>query len=179
MIPLMEIRDYLSETVKRVEGEEYDYGKYRMSIRRNGAEGAGPYWPKIRKHILEQVLKAQRVALSVDEDMRLITYQELVGIQVQWHRDFIFEYSVADIYNQVFDKKIDIEGFDQNIELEKKYLEKACAKHPSDVTLINNLLKAQKNKTLMVKKMGLQDDLERVIDEHVNPKYTKHYDENQ
>ncbi len=179
MIPLMEVRDFLAMTVKRVDGEKYDGSEWRLPVRRGGQEGIGAYRPHVRKQILEGVLKAQKVAMMEDEEMRMITYQELVGIQVQWHRDFIFEYSVAEIYNEIMGREIEIQGLDKNIELEKELLKESCQDSPEDVRLINNLLKAQKQKTLLVKKMGLQNDLEEIIEEHINPTITKYYGEDQ
>ena len=178
MVPLMKIRDFLAATIDRSR-PDYDPHEYRMPIRRNLQDGIGPYWPKVRKYILEQILKAQKVAQQEDEDIRLISYQELVGIQVQWHRDFIFEYSVSDIYNSVYGKTLDIASPGENYQTEKRLLDEACEEHPDDVNLISNLLRAQRNKTLLVKKYGLQNDLEAILEEHVDPKFTPYYHANQ
>ena len=43
--------------------------------------------------------------------------------------------------------------------------------------LINNLLKAQKNKVLLVRKTGLQKDIENLIDEYIDPTFTDVYKE--
>lgn len=184
MIPLVNIRDYLSMTVDR-SNPNYDGAKFRMPVRRNGSsktgrEGQkvlGPYFPDIRRYVLEELLKAQRIATQVDSELQLISFQELVGIQIQWHRDFIFEYSVADIYNKIFDKKIQIEDEDSTNKLERDTLQEVCAENPADIVLIQNLLKAQSNKTLLVKKVGLQDDIGSILDEYVDPKFTQYYND--
>ncbi len=176
MIPLVEIRDFLAGTIRRDE-EDYDPNVYRMPVRRNFDEGMGPYWPKWRKHILELILKAQREIKEEQPDTELINYQELVAIQVIWHRDFIFDYSVAEIYNEIFDKEIAIEAETESLRLEKELLKASC-KEEGDFNLINNLLKAQRNKILLVKKNGLQSDLENILEEYLYPTFTDVYKKN-
>lgn len=171
MIPLMEIRDFLANTIDR-DSASYNPEKYRMPIRRNKADGLGPYWPKWRKHVLLEVLKAQKLAQEEDSELELISHQELVAIQVIWHRDYIYEYSVSDIYHEVYGKDVDFDQSNQHLKRERALLQEVCTDNPEDVGLINNLLKAQKNKMLLVKKQGLQNDLEEILQEYVNPTFT-------
>ena len=178
MIPLVKIRDFLVKTIDR-DGKDYDAPKYRMPIRRNGAEGIGAYWPEVRKEILTAVLKAQVIAQKEDPELRLISIQELVAIQIQWSRDFIFDFTVSEIYKSVYGDTLSFNGpTNTNHEREKVIINKVCQEHPEDVRLIQNLLNAQKNKVLMVKKIGLQNDIEALINEQVNLTYTKHYNAN-
>ena len=171
MSPLMEIRDFLSITVNR-RHPEYDLDKYRMPIRRNNQDGPGPYWPRWRKNILERVLKAQKEIQEEQPWLELISHQELAAIQVTWNRDFIFEFNVSDIYNQIYNRKITFNQGAENIKKEKSIL-KDVVGDESEFKLINNLLKAQKNKVLLVNKRGLQNDLEEIIEEHLFPTKTK------
>ena len=46
-----------------------------------------------------------------------------------------------------------------------------------DFDLINNLLKAQKNKVLLVSKTGLQSDIDDLLEEQVDPTFTNVYKE--
>ena len=178
MIPLVKIRDFLVKTINR-DDKDYDADKYRMPIRRNGAVGIGAYWPEVRKEILVSVLKAQVIAQKEDPELRLISFQELVGIQLQWNRDFIFDFTVSEIYQSIYGEKIAFDGTkSDNYSREKEIINDVCKSHPEDIKLIHNLLNAQKNKVLMVKKIGLQNDIESLIDEQVNLTYTKHYNEN-
>jgi DNA sulfur modification protein DndC len=172
MIPLMQIRDFLAGTIDR-ESPDYDPDKYRMPIRRNRVEGLGPYWPKWRKYILEEVLKAQKIAQQENPGAELISHQELVAIQVIWHRDYIYEYNVSDLYNEIYGKKIDFDKSNHHIKKERELLKEVCSENEEDVSLIQNLLKAQKNKVLLVKKHGLQNDLEEILQEHIRPTFTK------
>ena len=104
----------------------------------------------------------------------MISHQELIAIQVTWHRDFIFEYNVAEIYNEIFGRKLNLDQYNENLKKEKELLMESCG-DKDNFTLINNLLKAQRNKTLLVKKQGLQNDLENVLEEHLYPTLTHEY----
>ncbi|MCX2741459.1 DNA phosphorothioation system sulfurtransferase DndC [Pontibacter anaerobius] len=172
MQPLVEIRDFLYGTIDR-DAPDYDPDKYRMPIRRNKAEGLGPYWPKWRYHILKMILEAQKIAQEEDPQNQLITLQELAAIQVVWNRDHIYEYSVSDLYNEVYGKVIDFEQKGTSVSQEKKLLKDVCQDKPEDFNLINQLLNAQKNKVLLLRKHGLQNDLENILQEHVRPTFTK------
>jgi len=169
MQPLLEIRDFLSETINR-DSPTYNPDKYRMNTRRNGAKGLGPYRPKWRKHVLEQILKAQKEIQKEQPKLALISNQELVAIQVTWYRDNIFEYDVPTIYKEIFGKKFRYtEEIDQNIRREKDLLLESCKNNVADFKLINDLLSLQKSKVLLMNNRGLQKDLERKLEEHLYP----------
>jgi len=175
MIPLMEIRDFLSQTIDRENPTlKEDPYYYRMEVRRNGQPGLGPYKPKWRKHILELVLKAQKTIQEENPDMQLISYQELVAIQVTWNRDFIFEYNVSDIYNEVIGKNIELNEVGENIKKEKQLLKQNC-EDESEFNLVNKLLKTQKNKILLTNRWGLQNDIDNLLDEEIDPTFTHVY----
>ena len=118
-----------------------------------------------------------RELLSIQKDIQqyrasidLITSQELIAIQVIWYRDGNFTTTVNDIYNGVY-------GYDlpnNNIGLEERLLlEKSC-NNSSHYLLIQELLALQKNKVLLMKKYGLQTDLEARLERYVRE--TKHDD---
>jgi DNA sulfur modification protein DndC len=79
---------------------------------------------------------------------------------VIWYRDGYFKTTVNDIYNKVY-------GYDipnDKIGLQERLLlEKACI-NSAHYSLIQELLALQKNKILLMKKYGLQNDLEARID---------------
>lgn len=174
MKPLLEFRNMLAKTINRYD-PNYEPQKYRMPIRRNTQEGMGPYWPRWRKHILERLLITQRVIKGEKPDIQLITDQELVMIQVIWDRDFISEYSVADIYNKVYGSNVEFVSTPKDISTEKLLLKEACYMNNSDYELINNLLKAQKNRILLMNKRGLQKDIENILEEYLYPTFTDVY----
>lgn len=171
MRPLIVIRDFLYKTIDR-DRENYDAEEYRMPIRRNKAQGIGPYWPKWRYHILKMVLEAQKVASKVDENNQLISLQELAAIQVIWNRDYIYEYSVSDAYKEVYGQAVEFGQKTLDTNYEKDLLKEVCGENTQDVMLINQLLKAQKMKGLLVKKTGLQNDIENILQEAVRPTFT-------
>jgi len=176
MQPLLEFRNMLAETINR-DRIDYDPLRYRMPIRRNAQEGLGPYWPRWRQSILKQLLETQKIVQQTFPHIQLITEQELVAIQVIWDRDYISEYRVADTYTDVYGSKIEPFSFDQNKIPVTQLLQSSCYANPSHVELINSLLKAQKNKILLVNKRGLQNDIEKIIDEYLNPNFTDVYNE--
>lgn len=171
MRPLITIRDFLYKTIDR-DREDYVAEEYRMPMRRNKADGIGPYWPKWRYHILKMVLDAQKVATQVDESNQLISLQELAAIQVIWNRDYIYEYSVSEAYQEVYGESVSFGQKVLDTDDEKKLLKEVCNGNDTDVMLINQLLKAQKTKGLMVKKSGLQNDIENILQEAVRPTFT-------
>ena len=173
MKPLLEFRNKLAKTIDR-DDPQYSPTKYRMPIRRNMQKGMGPYWPKWRKDILERLLMTQRVLQEGKPDIKLITEQELVTIQIIWDRDFISEYRVADIYNKVYGSDIQFESTTMHITQEQLLLEEACHSKV-DYELINNLLKAQKNRILLMNKRGLQKDIENILEEYLDPTFTDVY----
>jgi len=170
--PLIDIRDFLSDTINR---DHKDYEKmkleYRMGRRRNGSAGLGPYRPKWRKYILEQILEAQKIIQKDNPFVSLITNQELVAIQVTWYRDNIFDNDVSEIYNRILGKEFALSSeIDQSLKKEKDVLLESCDNSKEVFKLINDLLTLQHSKILMMNKWGLQKDLESKLEEHLYPK---------
>lgn len=160
MQPLSEIRDFLVETRDNQE-------KYRDPKRRNGEvkEGVwGPYLFETRAEILRRILKAQKV-IEDTEGVELISQQELVLIQYHWFRDNFFETKVSDIYNEVYQINIDMSKQEEKQREEEELLAKSCKEEPKDLKFIMDSLALQKTKVLMMKKRGLQADLENRLDQ--------------
>lgn len=160
--------------------EERNKSKNRLPIRRNmknavNADGdnLGTYDPEYRIKLLKQVLTAQRTIQNEKPQIKLITDQELVAIQVIWHRDAAhynlnFSETVSRIYNKIYDKEIEMEKHAEKIQREIDLLKSVCVDTPSDYDLITELLNLQKNKSLLNRKRGLKDDIERVIEKYLN-----------
>jgi DNA sulfur modification protein DndC len=165
MQPLVEIRDYLVEARDNPE-------TYRYKERRNGKIDEnlwGPYTIETRITILKKILEAQ-LAIKPDEDVELITHQELVLIQYHWFRDSFFNTKVSDVYNAVFNKDLDMSKNNDKIKKEEDLLRSTCKSNPGDVNLIQDLLALQKTKTLMIRKRGLQADIESRIEQELKAK---------
>lgn len=174
MKPLLEFRNMLAETIDRG-NPKYDPTKYRMPVRRNYQEGLGPYWPRWRKHILQRLLETQAEIGKLKPDIRLITSQELVSIQIIWERDFISEYNIADIYSQVNGNSREFEEIAANVRIESELLREVCNENEADYELINSLLRTQKYRLLLANRKGLQTDIEHVLEERLYPTFTNVY----
>ena len=165
MLPLMELRDLLAAS--------RDDANVREKRRRDGTEKEGqlgPYKPEFRARFLEMLLKGQKEIQKEQPDINLINYQELVAIQVLWHRDNIFNHNVAGIYSKVFGKTIELKGSDEKIIEEKNMLKECCQNNEEDFTLINELLSLQKSRTILMNNRGLQNDLENRLEQYVKEK---------
>lgn len=165
MEPLIEFRDILVNYRNDPE--------WRESRRRDGTEGegiVGPYKPEKRAYMLEVLLRAQKEIMEQEPETMLINYQELVAIQVTWHRDSIFNLSVAEIYNKIYKTDLKSADFSDQAIFEKYILNESC-KQSGDFQLITELLELQKSKFILVNNYGLQNDIENHL-EHYLKKHT-------
>lgn len=166
MYPLLEIRDFLASS--------RDNTEYRSKYGRDGQlkpeNQYGPYHPWVRANILEKVLLAQKeIKDYYGEDVSLISNQELVAIQIIWYRDAYFEQTVSSIYNRIYHKHLAMQGYDEKFKREEKLLKESCSED-GHFELIQELLSLHKTKSLMVRKRGLQGDIENRIDQFINDK---------
>lgn len=167
LAPLLKLRESMVD--------ERNVSKNRMSIRRNGQEAVtedghnqGSYTEDYKAKLLTQVLKAQFEVQKHKPEIQLITNQELIAIQVIWHRELYFKYQVSEIFNNIYNKGIDMKIKDEKIQKEIDLLKTVCNDESSDFELIQELLIMQKNKALLNRKRGLKDDMERVIEKHLH-----------
>lgn len=172
LAPLLKLRESMVE--------ERNKSENRLPIRRNmknavneDGDNLGTYDPEYRIKLLEQVLNSQRIIQKENPNIELITNQELVAIQVIWHRDAAyynlkFSKTVSSIYNKIYDKEMEMEKHAEKIQREIDLLKSVCEDEPSDYELINELLTLQRNKALLNRKRGLKDDIERVIEKYLN-----------
>jgi DNA sulfur modification protein DndC len=163
MEPLVGFRDMLFDT--------RNLRDWRQTWRRQQTEedanedNWGPYLPDKRAHILTELLKAQKEVQEEDPNLILINYQELVAIQVTWHRDSIFDFSVADIYNSIYKTEMKNEDFSDGQVFEKDLLKDVCD-DSDDFKLISELLEIQKSKIILVNNYGIHSDLENHIERY-------------
>ena len=126
----------------------------------------GPYKLEVRAEILKRLLKAQK-EIQQTEGIELITHQEMVLIQYHWFRDCFFKTKVSQIYNRIFTNKIDMSKQEEKYKQEAELLKKSCKQEPKDVELIQDLLALQKTKTLMIRKRGLQADIDNRLNQYI------------
>jgi DNA sulfur modification protein DndC len=91
----------------------------------------------------------------------------MVLIQYHWFRDSFFKTKVSQIYNRIFKTQIDMSKQEEKFKQEVELLKKACKQEPKDVDLIQDLLALQKTKTLMIRKRGLQSDIDNRLNQFI------------
>lgn len=162
MKPLLDFRNRLVKN--------RNISELRCSTRRNGQSAVdenghnqGNYTMEYRMQILRELLQIQKDTQEYRSSIDLITSQELIAIQIMWYRDGNFTTTVNDIYNEVY-------GYDlqnDNIGLQERLMLERSCNNPTHYKLIQELLALQKNKILLMKKTGLQNDLESRLDAFV------------
>jgi DNA sulfur modification protein DndC len=152
MIPMSELRDWL--------WENRDNPEYRMTTRRNGSDGKGPFTIQGRQLILRMLLEAQK-----ETEQQLLSGEELKAIQVIWNMDG-YNASAYEIYNQVFETNLDSDMHDRHkikAEQESK-LKESAAKHGADFEKLQVLLKTIKDKNVLNKRVGIQQTIKQMFE---------------
>ena len=164
MKPLLEFRNRLVEN--------RNVSELRCSTRRNGqiavdetGHNMGNYTMDYRIQLLKELLQIQKDTQEYRSSIDLITTQELIAIQVIWYRDGNFTKTVNDIYNEIYGYNIP----NDQIGLEERLLLERCCSN-EHFQLINQLLALQKNKVLLMRKYGLQTDLENRLESFIKEK---------
>ncbi|WP_455536848.1 DNA phosphorothioation system sulfurtransferase DndC [Prevotella koreensis] len=165
MKPLLEFRNRLVEN--------RNVSELRCDTRRNGQRAVdetghnlGNYTMEYRIQMLRELLQTQKTVQEGHSSVNLITNQELIAIQVIWYRDGNFSTTVNDIYNEVYGYTIP--NFEIGLQ-ERLILEKSCI-NPKHFQLIKELLALQKSKVLLMRKFGLQNDIEERLDSFIKEK---------
>lgn len=168
MKPLLEFRNRLVEN--------RNVSELRCDTRRNGQRAVdetghnlGNYTMEYRIQMLHELLQTQKTVQEGHSSVNLITNQELIAIQVIWYRDGNFSTTVNDIYNEVYGYTIP--NFEIGLQ-ERLILEKLCT-DPQHFQLIQELLALQKSKVLLMRKFGLQNDIEGRLDSFIKEKEAK------
>jgi DNA sulfur modification protein DndC len=167
MEPLADFRDMLQDNRNNRDWRQ-KWGRKENEEDEN-EERWGPYIPEKRALMLKLLLEAQKEVQRTETDLVIINYQELVAIQVTWHRDSIFNYSVAEIYNEVYGTDLDRSDFNNQDVFEKEILKEVC-ENKHDFDLINELLEIQKSRYIMVNNYGLHHDIENHLENHTRLK---------
>jgi DNA sulfur modification protein DndC len=162
MQPLLDFRNRLVENRNISENRSETRRNGQLAVDETGHR-MGNYTMEYRIQLLQELLTIQKNTQQCRSSIDLITSQELIAIQVMWFRDGNFSTTVNDIYNEVYGYNLP----NDNIRLQERLLlEKSC-NNPAHYSLIQELLALQKNKVLLMKKYGLQTDLEARLDSYV------------
>ena len=161
MQPLLDFRNRLVEN--------RNVSEYRSSTRRNGqlavdesGHNMGNYTMEYRISLLRELLQIQKDTQEYRASIDLISTQELIAIQVLWYRDGNFDTTVNDIYNEVYGYNIPNDQIGLH---ERILLEQVCSNE--HYRLIHQLLALQKNKVLLMRKYGLQTDIETRLENFI------------
>ncbi len=169
MLPLVEFRDYLFESRDIRENRE----KRRRFEAKNveDDETWGPYVEDVRATMLRKLLYAQfEIQREQGETMQLISHQELIAIQVIWYREGLFQNSVADIYNSIFNTEIEMSKRVLKMREEEALLREICQDNPDYFDLILRAVKLVKSRSILIKKRGIQNDIEKLLDDYIDTK---------
>ena len=165
MQPLYDFRKQLDEERNIIEN--------RIPFRRDGRRAVndmGPYVFGYRASILKRLLQVQYELQQKDLNIKLISDQELIAIQVNWYRDFNFIYQVSDIYKSIYKDSFVMDNEKQKNKLEADLMRKVCEDNIEEGELIEQLLLLQKSKSLMQRRRGLKSEIESRLEEFVNKK---------
>ena len=162
MKPLLDFRNRMQKN--------RNVSEFRCSTRRNGqlavdesGHNQGNYTMEYRIQLLRELLTVQKETQKYRGSIDLITVQELIAIQIIWYRDGNFKTTVNDIYNEVYGYNIPNDSIGL---IERLLLERAC-NEDGHFQLVQELLALQKSKVLMMRKQGLQNDLEKRLDSFI------------
>lgn len=144
MRPLLEFRDWIKKNRNNDE--------YRMSRRRNGNIGRGPYTIDKRILLLRKLFVIQK---QIQFD--LITDQELKAIQTIWQLDGFHQnvYSIFKDVNEI-EESNKMAKNDEVKEQHRNDLKEICLKHDVDIESLEKLILEEKNKSLSVTKKSIQ-----------------------
>ena len=144
----------------------------RMPFRRDGRRAVndmGTYTFTYRAKILRRLLEVQHKLQEYDSQIKLISDQELIAIQVNWYRDFNFGYSVSDTYNSIYNTSLAMDENNKN-KLEADLMREVCKENPEEGELIEQLLLLQKSKSLMKRRHGLPSEIETRLKDFLDRK---------
>lgn len=154
--------------------ESRNVSENRLDTRRNGqvavredGSNNGTYDPSYRYVILKDLLQVQKLIQKERPYVTLINNQELIAIQVIWHRDGYFERTVSDLYKEIYNKEISTSSIKSLNDTERRILREICNDDSKYFNLIDNLISLQETKTLMISKYGIHNDLENRIESFI------------
>lgn len=166
--PLLDFRNKLVEDRNKNENRSDKRRNGSISVDEDGNR-KGTYEPGYMARTLRELLELQKAVQIEKPHIKLITNQELIAIQVNWHRDGIFEYKVGEIYREVYGKELTTNNLKSLDATERRILNDICKNEPEYYNLIDNLITLQESKSLMISKYGLNNDIEKRIEDFVIP----------
>ncbi len=172
--PLLDIRDWLYETRDPKNKHKYrDYRRRTGKIQFTEYGGKkrlvwGPYTMNIRAEILRRVLVAQKQvrANSPYPEAELISEQELHKIRQLWcFEEGDWGDSVPRIYKEATGEEL--QWLDEDWSgmggMEKEILKKICKEHGLPLSLLTDLLEAERKHHGMSRRAGIYTEIDRAL----------------
>jgi len=173
MVPLLDIRDYLSGTQPPENKPEFREHKRRggkVSTTPEGNISRGPYRFSTRMNILRMLLEAEKLIRKdpKHQEVQLIGPEELQEIRRIWrmeHQDW--DDNVPRIFKEVMGHDLvwrsdDGPRFDQS---DKQLLEEICETEEIPTALVAKLIDIEHQFTGMRRRAGIYERIERVLNE--------------
>ena len=171
MLPLLEFRDFLSETQnpeKKPEIREYRRRNGQITVVNNKLIH-GPYTLEFCKELLRRLLTTEQQVRDAgpDPNIKLITDDELEEIRKIWRTERQdWEDAVQQIYNEIVGERDWI--VDDTVsftESDKRILASVCAENGIPVTLVAKLLDTERQMDGMSRRAGIQSRIDEIFHE--------------
>jgi len=176
LTPLLEYRDFLSETQKPINKPKYRNYKRRngrASLIRDGSRlSYGPYKPEWKKELLRRLLE---VECTINEEgpsnqQKLISFEELEIIRTYWKKeDNDWEDSVPKIFSEIYGDAYDYNWVQEdsttlNIS-DYHLLADICKEDSVPVSLIASLIDMERDLQGMSKRSGVINRINKIFSE--------------
>lgn len=175
--PMLDFRNWLFEGRNISENRETTRRNGQYAVTEDG-HNQGNYTIEYRTEILRRLLEVQ--SQQQYHGITLISHATLVAIQVIWKRDLAqpnkryknasnYE-TVSSIYNKIYHTNLDMNNltipFQQQNE-ECNLLRQLCGENSNNYECIRELIGIQNQKSLLVRRNGLWNDIEQVIEKYL------------
>ncbi len=180
MRPLLEFRNKLYQSRQPENSKEYrNYKRRTGRVAYNSGDinddsvtevrhVPGPYWLKVRRDFLRELLQIEKSIRSSGQDIELITRPELHQIRQEWLKDPNepdWEDSLPAIYREVYGHELDWVENDAGAftKVDSSILEELSAKYRIPSSMVRKLLEAELQVAGLGKRRGILQKIESIL----------------
>jgi len=180
MRPLLEFRNKLYQSRQPENSKEYrNYKRRTGRVAYNSGDinddsvtevrhVPGPYWLKVRRDFLRELLQIEKSIRSSGQDIELITRPELHQIRQEWLKDPNepdWEDSLPAIYREVYGNELDWVENDAGAftKVDSSILEELSAKYRIPSSMVRKLLEAELQVAGLGKRRGILQKIESIL----------------
>lgn len=163
--PLLVLRNALVAE-RNIPGNRQPYRRNGQWAEREDGRRFGPYTAEYRQSLLVRLLNAQRAVQQHVPTLELIGSGELQRIQQIWHQDGIMARSVAEIYAEVYQKRLDMARKEEKDAAVHQLIEQACRGSQADVEAIEKLVQLQRQYQSKRNRRGLNAGIEQILQQY-------------